>query len=121
MLWFLNELTGLNVQNVESIYLCLLRQIRGGDLSQANTTFCYQMLKLLHAHKNWLEMYPRLIATTVFTYMRMITEHRSSGQFESLQQREIKFVIELLRSKAGFYICIKYIMLSIPCLHKNVL
>ncbi|KAI9265202.1 protein-domain-containing protein [Phascolomyces articulosus] len=98
ILWFLNELTGLNVQNLEPIYLCLLRQIRGGDLSQANTTFCYQLLKLLESHRSWLDMYPRLMATAVYTYMRMITEHRS-GQFQSLQQREIRFVIEILRSQ----------------------
>ncbi|KAI9491517.1 integrator complex subunit 3 [Zychaea mexicana] len=98
MLWFINQLTDLNVQNVESMYLCLLRQIRGGDIGPSNTTFCFQMLKLLESHRNWLDMYPRVMATAVYTYMRMITEHRSI-QYQSLQQREIKFVVDLLRSK----------------------
>ncbi|KAI8141301.1 protein-domain-containing protein [Fennellomyces sp. T-0311] len=98
MLWFINELTSLNVQNVDPIYVGLLRQIRSGDLSPANTTFCYQILKLLEAHRGWLDMYPRVIATAVYTYLRMITEHRQN-QFQTLQQREIRFMISLLRSK----------------------
>ncbi|KAI9317862.1 protein-domain-containing protein [Dichotomocladium elegans] len=98
ILWLSSELTTLNVQNIDSVYIALLRQIRCGDLSQQNTSFCYQMLKLCDAHKQWLHIYPKVLATAVFTYLRIIADHRST-QLASLQQRETKFVISLMREK----------------------
>lgn len=94
----IGELTSLGVQNVDSLYLCLLRQIRGGDLSQPNLILCDQLLKLCELHKPWLDSNMRLISTFVYTYLRVIADHRST-HLQPLQQKEIKFVITLLKEK----------------------
>ncbi|KAL0081191.1 integrator complex subunit 3 [Phycomyces blakesleeanus] len=98
ILWFIGELTNLNVQTIDSIYLCLLRQIRGGDTSQSNVMLCDQMLRLCDLHKSQLDAYPRVIATAAYTFLRTLTDHRPS-QLVALQQREIRFVVSLLREK----------------------
>ncbi|KAI8078774.1 protein-domain-containing protein [Halteromyces radiatus] len=98
LLWLYNELTNLNIPSLEGLYLCLLRQIKGGDLSPPNIRLCDQILKLLETHPSWLDAYPRVTSVAVYTYLRLITEHRPI-QLTSLQQREIRFVITLLRQK----------------------
>ncbi|KAI9273363.1 protein-domain-containing protein [Helicostylum pulchrum] len=99
--WLISELTSLGVQNVDSLYLCLLRQIRGGDLSQPNLILCDQLLKLCELHKPWLDSNMRLISTFVYTYLRVIADHKSA-HLQPLQQKEIKFVITLLKEKWKF-------------------
>ncbi|KAJ8655989.1 hypothetical protein O0I10_008429 [Lichtheimia ornata] len=98
MLWLINELTTLDVQAIENIYLSLLRQIRSGDMSSNNTNFSYQLLRLCEHHRRWLHLHPRIIAIAVYTYLRQIPDHRT-GQLSQLQQREIKFVTSLMREK----------------------
>ncbi|ORE00953.1 hypothetical protein BCV72DRAFT_246293 [Rhizopus microsporus var. microsporus] len=93
--WLISELTSLNVQIIDTLYLCLLRQIKGGDTSQRNVLLCEQILKLCEAHKSWLDVNPRVIATFVYTYLRVIADHKPMA-FHSIQQREIRFVIALL-------------------------
>lgn len=100
MLWLINELTTLDVQAIENIYLSLLRQIRSGDMSSNNTNFSYQLLRLCEHHRRWLHLHPRIIAIAVYTYLRQIPDHRT-GQLSQLQQREIKFVTSLMREKVN--------------------
>ncbi|KAI9486803.1 MAG: protein-domain-containing protein [Benjaminiella poitrasii] len=99
ILWLISELTNLTVKNVDILYLCLMRQIRGGDTSQPNILLCDQILKLCELHKPWLDTNPKVIATFIYTYLRAISDHSRSVQFHSLQQREIRFVINLMREK----------------------
>ncbi|KAI9280424.1 protein-domain-containing protein [Sporodiniella umbellata] len=94
--WLVNELTLISVQNVDSLYLSLMRQLKGGDVSQRNVTFCDQLLKLCELHKPWLDMNPRVVATFVYTYLRTIPDHKLMQQ---LQHREIRFTANLLREK----------------------
>ncbi|KAG1565052.1 hypothetical protein G6F45_006922 [Rhizopus arrhizus] len=96
--WLVSELTSLSVQSVDSLYLSLLRQIKGGDISQRNVLLCDQILKLCESQKSWLDMNPRVIATFVYTYLRVIPDHRQI-QLQQLQQREIRITISLLREK----------------------
>ncbi|RCI01279.1 Integrator complex subunit 3 [Rhizopus azygosporus] len=62
-----------------------------------------QILKLCEAHKSWLDVNPRVIATFVYTYLRVIADHKPMA-FHSIQQREIRFTTSLLREKVG-WIC----------------
>ncbi|KAI8337850.1 protein-domain-containing protein [Choanephora cucurbitarum] len=96
--WIIGELTNLNVQNVDALYLCLMRQIRGGDLSPFNISLSEHVLKMLDTHKVWLGTSPRVIATFVYTYLRIIVDHKTP-QLQGLQQREIRFVLNLMRDK----------------------
>ncbi|KAF7721317.1 Integrator complex subunit 3 [Apophysomyces ossiformis] len=98
MFWLIGELTSLNVQGIDNIYLCLLKQIKGGDVSHLNIILCEQMLKLLNTHRTWLDIYPRVITTAVYTFLRLIPDHRPA-QLLALQEREVRFIVGLLREK----------------------
>ncbi|ORZ24452.1 protein-domain-containing protein [Absidia repens] len=98
IIWLYNELTNLNVSNLEGLYLCLLRQIKGGDFTGPNIRLCDQLLKLLETHRSWLDSYPNVLTFAVYTYLRLIPEHRHI-QLATLQQREIRFVVSMLRQK----------------------
>ncbi|ORY99191.1 protein-domain-containing protein [Syncephalastrum racemosum] len=98
ILWLLSELASIKVPNLEGIYLCLFRQVRSGDLSPRNVSFCDHLMRFCESHMRTLENYPRVVATAVYTYLRMIPDHRSS-QYTALQQREIHFVLTLMRTK----------------------
>jgi hypothetical protein len=75
-----------------------MRQIRGGDTSQSNRILCDQIIKLCETQRSWLSLNPRVIATVVYTYLRVIADHRSAN-LQALQQKEIRFVISLIREK----------------------
>lgn len=96
--WLISELTNLGAQHVDSLYLILMRQIRGGDTSQFNATLCDHILRLFELHKSWLETNPKVIPFAVYTFLRTIADHRTS-QLQSLQQKEIRFVHMLMREK----------------------
>lgn len=61
-------------------------------------SFCDQLMRFCESHMRILENYPRVLAIAVYTYLRMIPDHRST-QFAALQQREIHFVLNLMRTK----------------------
>ena len=99
MLWLISELTTLgDAEKIIRIYIGLLRQIKGGDVSRPNVLFCDQVLKLCIAHRTTLELNPELTARTVYTYLRLIADHRQPS-LASLQDREVKFVVSLMREK----------------------
>ena len=91
-------MTSLGVGNIDVLYLCLLRQIRGGDTSQPNLILCDGIVKLCERHKAWLYTNIRIIPTVAYTYLRAIADHKSI-QLQALKQREIKFIMTLFREK----------------------
>ncbi|CEP17729.1 hypothetical protein [Parasitella parasitica] len=96
--WLTSELTNLGAPHVDSLYIILMRQIRGGDISQPNAMLCDRILRLFELHKSWLETNPKVIPLAVYTFLRAIADHRTS-QLQSLQQKEIRFVHMLMREK----------------------
>ncbi|KAI8376412.1 protein-domain-containing protein [Radiomyces spectabilis] len=98
MFWIMNELTSLDVPNIDTLYLCLFRQIKCGDTGQHNILLVEHILKLLDTHRRWLFMLPRVVATAAYTFLRLISDHRGQ-QWAALQQKEIRFVVGLLREK----------------------
>lgn len=65
-------------------------------MSQPNLLLCDQLLKLFELHKSWLDSNAKLIPNFVYTYLKVISDHQ---KVQSLQQKEIKFVIILLKEK----------------------
>ncbi|ORX53524.1 hypothetical protein DM01DRAFT_9307 [Hesseltinella vesiculosa] len=99
ILWIYNELTKMSVLSMDGLYIWLVRQIRGGvDLSPNNLYLCDQVLRLVEHHQAWFDSFPRLLASIVYLYLRLIPEHRNI-QASPLQQKEIRFVITMLRQK----------------------
>ncbi|KAF9581035.1 Integrator complex subunit 3, partial [Lunasporangiospora selenospora] len=97
LVWLVNELTVVRVHGVEALYLNLLRQIRGGDISQPNIQLAEAMLKLLQTHlQPWVYMFPHLVAFSCFTYLRLMLDH---SRFVPLRQAEATFCAKLLRER----------------------
>lgn len=46
----------------------------------------------------WLEKYPLLLASVVYSYLRFIEDHFNPG-LTTLRQKEISFIVPLLRDK----------------------
>ncbi|KAF9358449.1 Integrator complex subunit 3 [Mortierella sp. AD094] len=97
LLWLVGQLTEIRVHGVEHLYTALLKQIRGGDVSQANVQHAEAMLRLLQTHlHSWVYSIPALIAHSCFTYLRIMLDH---GRFGALRQQEATFCAKLLRER----------------------
>ncbi|KAF9172114.1 Integrator complex subunit 3 [Mortierella sp. AD011] len=97
LLWLVGQLTEIRVHGVEHLYTALLKQIRGGDVSQANIQHAEAMLRLLQTHlHSWVYSIPSLIAQSCFTYLRIMLDH---GRFGALRQQEATFCAKLLRER----------------------
>ncbi|ORX99369.1 hypothetical protein K493DRAFT_313249 [Basidiobolus meristosporus CBS 931.73] len=96
LLWMVDQLTGMNVQGIDSLYTILLRQIRGGDVTQKNLSFCEAMVDLLSKNRQWMNLFPVVIASSFYTFIRVILDH---GKYLELRQKETDFCVYLLREK----------------------
>ena len=48
--------------------------------------------------RTWLDKLPFLIASTVYTYLRLIEDHNSQNH-SNLRQKEVTFIVTLIRDK----------------------
>ncbi|XP_076443477.1 integrator complex subunit 3-like [Babylonia areolata] len=99
--WLTRELVKQNVKDADELYLLLLRQVVGGDLSSRNIWLAESMLDMFLENRSWLEksFSPReLVPSVVYTYLRLIIDHKDSA-YSVLRQREVELCITLLREK----------------------
>ncbi|CAG5134392.1 unnamed protein product, partial [Candidula unifasciata] len=68
-----------------------------GDISQKNIWLTESMLDLFLDHKPFLAKNISLMATVVYTYLRVIVDHGAPGM-AVLRQKEVELCISLLRS-----------------------
>lgn len=98
LLWLLRELIRTSVTNVDNLCLSLLRHAAGGDTSAQNLYLVDALLDIFQDNRTWLDKYPFLIASIVYTYLRLIEDH-SSPRLLLLRQKEVTFTVCLLREK----------------------
>ncbi|XP_023931443.1 integrator complex subunit 3 [Lingula anatina] len=98
IVWFCKELVKNSVNGTESVCNSLLRQIAGGDISPKNVWLAESMLDMFMEHRPWLDKIAGLLATVVYTYLRVIVDHNGAA-YESLRKREVEFTVSLLREK----------------------
>ncbi|XP_014216661.1 integrator complex subunit 3 [Copidosoma floridanum] len=98
LFWILREMIRTNISNTDNICLSLLRYAAGGDTSQRNLFLIDAILNIFQENRLWLDKFPFLIASTVYTYLRLIEDH-SAAQLASLRQKEVTFTVSLLREK----------------------
>ncbi|GIY82793.1 hypothetical protein CDAR_608791 [Caerostris darwini] len=98
VIWLIKELIRNTVNNVDNLCFHLLRQIAGGDLSQKNIWLTESLLDIFVENRVWIEKYNVLIATIVYTYLRLIADHLGQ-KYNVLRQKEVDFCILLLREK----------------------
>ncbi|KAF9321089.1 Integrator complex subunit 3 [Podila horticola] len=95
LVWIVGQLTELRFQGCENLYMNLLKQIRGGDISTGNIQHAEAMLNLLNTHLPWVYNNPVLIAYSCFTYLRIILDH---SRYPSLKQAEVTYCRDLVRA-----------------------
>lgn len=98
IIWLVKEMIRNSVIGVDGLCFHLLRQIAGGDLSSKNLWLTEALLETFVENRSWLESFPILIATVVYTFLRLIIDHGGT-KFASLKQREVDFCTSLLREK----------------------
>ncbi|XP_075226448.1 integrator complex subunit 3 isoform X2 [Lycorma delicatula] len=98
LLWLLRELVRNAVAGVETLAWNLMRLAAGGDISARNIMLIESLLDIYQENRIWLEKYPLLLASVVYTYLRLIEDHGSVG-LASLRQKEVVFTVSLLRDK----------------------
>ncbi|XP_022252177.1 integrator complex subunit 3-like isoform X1 [Limulus polyphemus] len=98
LIWLLREMIRNSVPGVDGLCYNLLRQIAGGDTTPKNIWLAESMLDIFIENRGWLEKFSLLVATAVYTYLRLIVDH--GGQILAiLRQREVDFCISLLRER----------------------
>lgn len=98
MLWFLKELIRNQVLNVDNLVWNILRQASGGDISPKNVALVDGLLDIFIEHRSWLEKDQFLVGTVIYTFLRLLEDH-SSPQFNNLHNKEVAFVISLIRDR----------------------
>ncbi|KAJ1521963.1 hypothetical protein ONE63_002294 [Megalurothrips usitatus] len=97
-IWLFGELVRTGVANVESLCFTMLRLCAGGDLSQRNITHIDQILAALENNRGWLDKHPDQLRAAVVTFLRLLEDHNHPS-LASLKQREVTFVVSLIRER----------------------
>lgn len=98
LIWLLRELVKNQVLNVDNIVWNCLRQASGGDTSSRNLGLVEGLLDIFIEHRQWLEKYSILVGAVVYSYVRLIEDH-TSPLLTNLRNKEVKFVIGLIRDR----------------------
>ncbi|KAJ1971613.1 hypothetical protein H4R35_005163 [Dimargaris xerosporica] len=96
LFWLIGQLTQLNIGGVDSMWLALMRQLRGGDVSSANLKAIDSMLHLLQANQRWVYAHPFVVSTAFYTFSRLLLDHFKSP---TLREKEVEYCAQLLRDK----------------------
>lgn len=103
LLWLLREMIKNAVTNVDNLCWHLLRHAAGGDISPRNITLIESLLDVFIEYRSWLDKFPVLLASVVYTYLRLIEDH-NSPYLANLRQKEVTFLISIIR-----YVCAGYL------------
>ncbi|XP_050319375.1 integrator complex subunit 3 homolog [Bactrocera neohumeralis] len=98
LIWLLRELVKHQVLLVENIVWNCLRQAGGGDVSIKNIFLVEGLLDIFIDYRTWLESQAFLVQTVVYSYVRLIEDH-ASPSLTTLRQKEVKFIISLIRDR----------------------
>ncbi|XP_051175718.1 integrator complex subunit 3 isoform X1 [Leptopilina boulardi] len=98
LLWLLREMIRNSVVSVDTLCLSLLRHAAGGDTSPRNLFLVDALLDVFQDNRPWLDKFPILIASIVYTYLRLIEDH-SAAHLSSLRQKEVTFMVNLIRER----------------------
>ncbi|KAF9575167.1 Integrator complex subunit 3 [Mortierella alpina] len=96
LVWLVEQLTEVRVSGVDQLHMCLLRQIRGGDVSPPNVQLAEAMLDLLTESITWLYSSPVLVAYSCYTFLRIMLDHNRNL---NLRDKEARFCARLLRER----------------------
>lgn len=97
--WIAHQFMKASIASAESICSALIRQTAGGDVSSKNLWLIENLLGLFIENRNWVvNSTTFMVPTIIYTFMRLISDHMGPAQ-SALKQKEIDFVIGLIREK----------------------
>lgn len=97
--WITHQLMKANIAGAETICSALIRQAAGGDISSKNLWLIENLLGLFIENRNWVvNSTTFMVPTIIYTFMRLISDHMGPAQ-AVLRQKEVDFVIGLIREK----------------------
>ncbi|CAH0553615.1 unnamed protein product [Brassicogethes aeneus] len=96
IIWLMREMIKNSVGGVDNLVWNLMRHAAGGDVSQKNIMLTESLVDIFIDYKNWLFNFPILIASVVYTYLRLIEDHHAP-HLASLRQKEVAFLISVMR------------------------
>jgi integrator complex subunit 3 len=129
LIWLLKELVKAKVNQFDKLILQMLRNIQSGSLIDKNIWLAESMLDILYdttlsttssstttatsASSNtdqtpssssssqalWIYAHNELMMQSVYTYLRLISDHAQSPTLTQLRQRESDFCCQVLREK----------------------
>ncbi|XP_041566080.1 integrator complex subunit 3 homolog isoform X5 [Drosophila elegans] len=98
LIWVLREFVKHQVLSVENVIWNCLRQAGGGDASHRNLFLIESLLDIFIEYRTWLEGNPFLVQSTVYSFVRLIEDHANPALMP-LRQKEVKFIISLIRER----------------------
>ncbi|XP_050576014.1 integrator complex subunit 3 isoform X1 [Bombus affinis] len=98
LLWLLREMIRTSVASVDNLCLSLLRHAAGGDISPRNLFLVDALLDIFQENRPWLDKFPFLVASIVYTYLRLIEDH-NAPHLSGLRQKEVTFTVSLIRER----------------------
>ncbi|KAI8901902.1 protein-domain-containing protein [Globomyces pollinis-pini] len=96
IMWIMSQLMN-NIQQVDmnpEIFIWILKQIRGGDISFENNWLASSTRDIMESHLQWLKLNPTLTKHVIYTYTRIIADHTT---LSVLRPKEVSLVIQLIR------------------------
>lgn len=98
LMWMLREMIRNAVTNVDNLCWNIMRYAAGGDISPRNIVLVESLLDLFIEYRSWLDKFPVLLASVVYTYLRLIEDH-NAPYLNNLRQKEVTFLISVLRER----------------------
>ncbi|XP_044262871.1 integrator complex subunit 3 homolog [Tribolium madens] len=98
LVWLLREMIKNAVNNVDNLCWNLMRHAAGGDVSAKNIALIESLLDVLVEYRSWLDKFPLLIPSVVYTYLRLVEDH-NAPYLAPLRQKEVNFLISLIRDR----------------------
>ncbi|XP_017875170.1 integrator complex subunit 3 isoform X3 [Ceratina calcarata] len=98
LLWLLKEMIRTSVSSVDNFCLSLLRHAAGGDISPRNLFLVDALLDIFQENRPWLDKFPFLVASVVYTYLRLIEDH-NAPHLSGLRQKEVNFTVSLIKER----------------------
>ncbi|KAL0270689.1 UNVERIFIED_CONTAM: hypothetical protein PYX00_008010 [Menopon gallinae] len=98
LMWLLREMIRNGVANVDTLCWNVLRHAAGGDISPKNITLIENLLDIFLENRAWLDKYPVLLSSVVYSFLRLIEDH-FSPHLQALRQKEVTFVVQLVRDR----------------------
>lgn len=98
LIWVLREMIKNAVSNVDNLCWNLMRHAAGGDVSPKNIALTESLLDVFIEYRSWLDKFPFLIASVVYTYLRLIEDHHGP-LLATLRQKEVTFIVTILRER----------------------